>query len=420
MTRCHENAKIFLAFCDVTRLKVLDHLRDGEKTATTLQELMGAGQSTLSHHMKILVESGVISARKLGKWTYYSICESGSDYASRLLRLLTSKTQAFFTDESNEAKEDGNILCTLISEKRSFDNMRQFTIIADTSCDLPPEYLKKHGIELMPIPLTLNDMEYNIEVGINEKRFYDALRNNGTAKTSLINPDTYFKSFTEYAKQGKDAIYIVLSSGLSSTYQSAMLAYEQVKESHPDSKIYPIDSVGATAINSMLVMLAVKKREEGLTAEETVAWLEEKKHSILGFFTVDDLMYLHRGGRLSMLSAIGGSLLSIKPVLNVQPDGTLALKDKARGRATALKLMVKQLKRSIAPGAKLDTVLIPHTDCENDALKLAELVKEAVDVREVVITMMSPVIGAHVGPGTVAVVFEADMIRAEYEKKFYK
>jgi len=300
--------------------------------------------------------------------------------------------------------------------------MRQFAIIADTSCDLPPEYIKEHGIEMMPVPLALNDVEYNIEGSqkISDKEFYEALRNGGTAKTSLINPETYINTFTQFAKQGMDAIYICLSSGLSSTYQSAMLAHGQVMDEYPHSNIYPIDGIGATAINSMLVMLAVKKRDEGLSAAETAAWLEEKKHSILGFFTVDDLMYLHRGGRLNMLSAVSGALLNIKPVLNVQPDGKLALKDRVRGKAAAIKLMVKQLVRSVAPDAKLDTVLIIHTDCEGDAVNLAEIVKEAVYVREVIITMMSPVIGAHVGPGAVAVVFEADVTREEYEKKFYK
>jgi DegV family protein with EDD domain len=131
-------------------------------------------------------------------------------------------------------------------------------------------------------------------------------------------------------------------------------------------------------------------------------------------------MYLHRGGRLSKLSAIGGSLLGIKPVLNIQPDGTLALKDKVRGRETALKLMVSQLKRSMNEGSKLDTVVITHTDCEEDAQKLAEMVKAEVEVSNVEIIMMGPVIGAHLGPGAVTLVLDADITREEYESKFYK
>jgi len=407
-----DNAKVFMAFCDVTRLRILELLRDFERSATVLQQQIGTGQSTLSHHMKILVESGIVAARKSGKWTYYSLCEAGGRYASELLNLLTSNSKIAELNNS-----DINI--NTITEKRRPSTMKQFTIVADTSCDLPPEYIKEHDIKLMQIPFTLDGEEKNSQT-VSDKAFYDALRNGSIVKTSLINSDMFVDSFSEYAKNGEDALYVILSSGLSGTYQASQIALAQIKELYPSCKIFPIDSIGATAVNGLLVMLAVKKREEGLSAEETAAWLEEKKNSLLGFFTVDDLMYLHRGGRLSMLSAIGGSLLSIKPVLNIQPDGTLALKNKVRGRTAALKMLVSQLKRSIAPDARLDTVLIPHTDCEKDALKLAELVKAEINVRQVIITMMTPVIGAHVGPGAVAVVFEGDITREAYENNFYK
>ena len=412
MNMHQDNAKVFMAFCDVTRLRILELLRDFERSATVLQQQIGTGQSTLSHHMKILVESGIVAARKSGKWTYYSLCEAGGRYASELLNLLTSNSKIAELNNS-----DINI--NTITEKRRPSTMKQFTIVADTSCDLPPEYIKEHDIKLMQIPFTLDGEEKNSQT-VSDKAFYDALRNGSIVKTSLINSDMFVDSFSEYAKNGEDALYVILSSGLSGTYQASQIALAQIKELYPSCKIFPIDSIGATAVNGLLVMLAVKKREEGLSAEETAAWLEEKKNSLLGFFTVDDLMYLHRGGRLSMLSAIGGSLLSIKPVLNIQPDGTLALKNKVRGRTAALKMLVSQLKRSIAPDARLDTVLIPHTDCEKDALKLAELVKAEINVRQVIITMMTPVIGAHVGPGAVAVVFEGDITREAYENNFYK
>ena len=300
--------------------------------------------------------------------------------------------------------------------------MSQFTIVADTSCDIPPEYLKEHNIQMLPIPFNLDGTDYKTGdwQNISDKEFYNALRNGGVAKTTLINPDTYLESFTSHAKQGKDVLYIILSSGLSGTYQSSQIAFEQVKEAYPDCNIYPVDSIGATSINGLLLMLAVKKREEGLTAQQTAAWLEEKKHSIVGIFTVDDLMYLQRGGRISTLAAVGGSVLRIKPVLNVQPDGTLAVKNKVRGRMAALKLMLSQLQQSIASDSVLNTVIIPHTDCEEDAHKLSEMIKESVDVREIIIVSMGPVIGAHVGPGAIAVVFEAGMSREGFDTKFYK
>jgi DegV family protein with EDD domain len=394
-----------MAFCDVTRLKVLELLRKGEKSATVLQEQTGAGQSTLSHHMKILVESGVVTSRKEGKWTYYSICESGGSYAAGLLRLLVSKS--------------GTAEPKIKNQRRAF--MKPFTIVVDTSCDMSPEYMKEHGIEILPIPFVLDNTEHSMGYwqDITDKEFYNALRNGSIVKTSQINPDAFVKSFTEFAKQDRDVLYIVLSGGLSGTYQNSLIALDEVKETYPDCNIYPIDSISATSLNALLVIIAVKKRAEGLTAEETAAWLEQRKHRLFGFFTVDDLMYLHRGGRLSKLSAIGGSLLKIKPVLAIQPDGTLALKDKVRGRAAAFKLMVNQLKLSLAPGNELDTVFITHTDCEDDALKLAEMVKAAVAVRRLDVIMMGPVVGAHVGPGTVTLVFEADMTREEYEKRYY-
>jgi DegV family protein with EDD domain len=404
LTKHHDNARVFLAFCDVTRLKVIELLQSGEKSATELQKQIGTGQSTLSHHMKILVESEIVTTRKAGKWTYYSICENGSHYAIRLLRLLTAAK-----------KSSANIL------ERGTDTMKPFTIVVDTSCELSPEFIEEHGIEVMPIPFMLDDVEHKMGSWqeISAKEFYDALRSGSKARTSQINPEAFVKAFTEYAKQDKDVLFIILSSGLSATHQSSLIALEEVRESMPDCNIYPVDGLSATSLNTLLTILAVKKREEGLTAGETATWLEEKKHNILGFFTVDDLMYLHRGGRLSKLSAIGGSILGIKPVLNIQPDGTLALKDKVRGREAAFKLMVSQLKRSINPDTVLDTVVITHTDCEGDALKLAEMVKADVKVNNIEVIMMGPVIGAHLGPGAVTLVLDAEITRLEYENKFY-
>lgn len=296
--------------------------------------------------------------------------------------------------------------------------MKPFTIVIDTGCDLPQEYIKQHDIKVMPITLTLDDKDYTGEnwEKISGSDFYTALKNGSTAKTALINPEAFIDSFTQHAKQGEDVLYIILSSGLSGTYQSSQIALGQVKEEYPDSNIYPVDSLGATSINGLMAMLAVKKREEGLSAAETAAWLEEKKHNLFGIVTVDDLMYLHRGGRLSKLSAIGGSILSIKPIISIQPDGTLALTGKVRGRMAAFKQIVGQMQKSINPDTTLDTVIIPHTDCEEDANKLAEMIKEAVKVKEVIVMMMGPIIGAHVGPGAVAAVFEADVTREESRK----
>ena len=392
-----------MAFSDVTRLKILELLRDGEKCATVLRDELNTGQSTLSHHMKALVDSGVVSARKDGKWTFYSIDKDGAYYAAGLLKYLTSPPK------NNTYHQRRN------------ESVKSFTIVVDTSCDLTPEYIKENDIKVMPIPFVLDGKEH--EEGywqkITGKEFYDALRNGGTAKTSQINPDAFVSSYTEYAKRDEDVLYIILSGGLSATYQSSQIALSDIEEIFPDSNIYPIDSISATVVSTLLTYMAVEKRNSGCNAAETAAWLEEKKNYLFGVFTVDDLMYLHRGGRLSKLSAVGGSLLGIKPVLGINPDGTLGLKEKVRGRDAALKFLVSQMEKCVAPGKVIDRLLIPHTDCEEDAQKLANLVREKYDIRQLDIMMMGPVIGAHVGPGTVALVFEADITRGEFEEKYY-
>ena len=299
--------------------------------------------------------------------------------------------------------------------------MSSFTIVVDSNCDLPPEYIEEHGIEVLELPFEIDGRAHNLGYWqeISPKEFYGALRNGSVARTSQITPQTFITAFEKYAKAGRDVIFLILSSGLSATYQNTAIALEEVKEAYPGCNIYPIDSLNASIGQGILTMLAVRKREEGLSASETAAWLEKRKHNCLALFTVDDLMYLHRGGRLSKLSAVAGSVLGVKPVLNIAPDGTLKLKDKVRGRKAAFKLMVNQLKRSVERDTAPGLVLISHTDCLEDAQALAGLIEAALNVNQITVMMMGPIIGAHLGPGAVALVFEADMTRGEYENRFY-
>jgi len=299
--------------------------------------------------------------------------------------------------------------------------MSKFTIVVDTSYDLPQEYVDKHDLKVIPIPFHLNGTTHDDGrwKDISDLDFYKALANGGTAGTNLINPETFIEAFTGYAEKGEEVLFILLSSGLSGTAQNAMMALQEVKEKYPDCKIYPVDGMNAAGGTGLVTVLAVNKREEGLSAEETAKWLDEHKHSCFSLFTVDDLMYLHRGGRLSKLQAVAGSIIGIKPLLNVHPDGTLKLKDKARGRKAALETLVSQMVRSLHPDTKLDTVIISHSNCLEDAEKVAEMVKAKYEVKEIYVVMMGPVIGAHVGPGCIALFFEADMDREEYEAKFY-
>jgi DegV family protein with EDD domain len=299
--------------------------------------------------------------------------------------------------------------------------MSLFKIVVDSGCDLPPEFINEHEIDVLPIPFELDGVPHNHGYWqeINEKDFYNSLRKGSVAKTTLINPEVFSVAFSEYIRQGRDALFILLSSGLSATFNNAKLALSEVTETYENVNLYPIDSLGATSAQSLLAIMAVKMRSKGFTAEETAASLEKEKHKCFGFFTVDDLMYLHRGGRLSKLSAVAGSVLGVKPILNLAPDGTLALKDKARNRKAALNMMVSQLQRSVTPGKEIDTVLINHTDCPGDAETLAGMVNAAVSARQTIIMTMGPVVGAHLGPGAVTLLFEADITREEYESKYY-
>ena len=411
MTRNHDNARVFMAFSDVTRLRVLELLRQGENSATVLQRKIGAGQSTLSHHMRVLVESGIVSSRKAGKWTFYSLCESGGRYAARLLKHLTTVNKVVAPP----------VPTTDFIVKRRAGIVKPFTIVIDTSSDLSAEFIEENGLEVIPIPFILDGVEHSRGYWqeISGVDFYNALRNGGIARTSQINPDSFLKAYAGYIEKGEDVLLIILSSALSATYQSSMIAHAEIKEKFPDCGIFPVDSLGATSLNSLLIKLAIKKRDEGWSAEETAAWLDEKKHNILGMVTVDDLMYLHRGGRLSKLSAVGGSLLGIKPIVIILPDGSLALKEKVRGRDAALRLMVNNMMRSIDPEPWLDSVHISHTDCEKDAQKLAEMVRASVNVRNIDVSIMGPVVGAHVGPGSVTLVYMGNVTREEYDNKIY-
>ena len=299
--------------------------------------------------------------------------------------------------------------------------MSAFTILVDTNADLPQEYLDKHGIKSIPVPFHIDGKQHDGGrwQEISEIEFYNALRDGSVAGTTLINPEAFVDVFTEYASQKKPLLVLALSSGLSGTYQNSVVALNDVREQYPDCEIYTVDSLNAAGGTGLITTMAVNKREEGLSAGETAAWLEERRQSCISLFTVDDLMYLHRGGRLSKLSAVAGSIIGIKPLLNVAPDGTLKLKDKVRGRKGALTTLFKQMKRSLNPGTKLGNVVISHSNCLDDAESLAEMIRSEFDVGEVIVTMMGPVIGVHVGPGCVALFFEGDMPREEYEKKFY-
>ena len=299
--------------------------------------------------------------------------------------------------------------------------MNNFGIMVDSSCDLPTEYMKKNEIEVIPMPFSLDDVDH--EGGywqkISARDFYNRLNKGSMAKTSQVSPNTFSSSIRTYAQKNQDLLLLAVSGVLSKTFEGARSAVEQVKHDYPQANVRVVDTISASVGQGLLVMQAVNKRINGWTVDQTADWLEEKKHYCFGFFTVDNLMYLHRGGRLSRISAVAGSILGIKPVLNLAPNGSLALKDRARGRKQALKLMVDQFVRSLDSQTVVDTVLLSHTDCEEDARTLASMLMATSKVRNTIVEMMGPIIGSHLGPGAVTLIFEANMTRQDYEDKFY-
>jgi DegV family protein with EDD domain len=205
-------------------------------------------------------------------------------------------------------------------------------------------------------------------------------------------------------EEGMDILYIGFSSGLSGTYQAVSLALEELKEKYPERNIYSVDSLSAALGEGLLVRYAADLKEEGKSIEEVYKWVLENRLSLCHWFTVDDLFFLKRGGRVSATSAVLGTALSIKPVMHVDDEGHLIVMEKARGRKKALDALVAHMEETVT-NPKDQIVYISHGDCLEDAEYVARIVKEKLQVKEVMVRILDPVIGAHSGPGTVALFF---------------
>jgi DegV family protein with EDD domain len=236
------------------------------------------------------------------------------------------------------------------------------------------------------------------------KTFYNRMREGGIAKTAAVNKETFVVAFREIAKEGKDILYIGFSSGLSTTYNSARLAALEVGEEYPDAKILTVDTLAASAGEGLLVYLATEKKAEGATVEECAAYIEEIKLNMCHWFTVDDLVYLKRGGRVSGAAAFFGNALGIKPVMHVDNEGHLVNVMKVRGRRTAINTMADKLVET-ALDAKNGKIYISHGDRREDAAYLASVIAEKCGGQVEIITDVGAVIGAHSGPGTLALFF---------------
>lgn len=279
-----------------------------------------------------------------------------------------------------------------------------FVILTDSGSDISPENAEKWGIEVMPLLFSVNDCEPIPGDKADIKQFYEEIRKGSKTSTCACNyadAEAYLRKISE---SGKDILCISFSSGLSSTYNNVKLAAEDISEDFPDRKIYVVDSLAASLGLGLLCLYASRMRADGKTIDEVRDFIEENKLHLCHNFTVDDLFYLKRGGRVSAATAVVGSMLSIKPLLHVDNEGHLVSIGKARGRKAALSALAETAaKNSLDP--REQTVLISHGDCAEDAEYLAELVRERLSPKEVIIDYIGPVIGSHSGAGTVAIFY---------------
>ena len=286
--------------------------------------------------------------------------------------------------------------------------MSNFVIFTDSACDIKPSLLKEWGVPYLSMTFRFEggERDYSNE-DMPIKDFYNSMRAGAVAKTAAINPQTFTETFEETLKQGTDILYLAFSSGLSTTYNSSKIAAEELLERYPDRKIVIVDTLAASAGQGLLVYLAVKKKNEGATLEEVAQYIEDSKLSLSHWFTVDDLVYLKRGGRVSSTAALVGAILSIKPVLHVDNEGHLISMSKVRGRKASLAALADKY-GELAKNKSEGSVFISHGDCIEDAEALADMLFERYNIKVEIITDIGTVIGAHSGPGTIALFFLAN------------
>lgn len=282
--------------------------------------------------------------------------------------------------------------------------MSKFIITTDTTADLPEEYLKEHGLGLMSLGYIIEGESYDWENPLPVEEFYAKMRNGSMPTTSQVNPDGAKEVFLKYLDQGLDILHIAFSSGLSGTYSSTVIAAEELKEERPERKIIVVDSLCASLGEGLLVHKAVQLKEAGKSLEEVAKWVEDHKMEICHNFTVNDLFHLHRGGRVSKATAILGTMINIKPVLHVDDEGHLVALSKVRGRKKSLNALVDRMAEQ-TKGFENDVVYISHGDCLEDAQYVADQIRERFGIADILINYVGPTIGAHSGPGTVALFF---------------
>lgn len=284
-----------------------------------------------------------------------------------------------------------------------------FEILTDTSSNLPTELLHEHRIGVIPFSYFIKEKEYSCvdTAGFDGEKFYKAMRLGAKIHTSQINPQNYTDFFETYLKEGKDILFISMSSGISGSFHCAELAGAELSARYPDRKIRIIDTLGASLGEGLLVLKAVEYREKGYTLEKTFMKIDRERRCMYQVFTVDDLMYLKNTGRVKGSTAIVGNMLQIKPLLKGNENGEIVNFAKAIGRKKAIDMMAQRY-HLLVREPESQVVGIAHADCEEDANLLKNLISRRKPPKEVMTVMYEPVTGSHVGPGTLALFFMGD------------
>lgn len=282
-----------------------------------------------------------------------------------------------------------------------------YRITTDSTADLPYDFLRERDIPSVGLSFRLKGEEYTEgpDQKITPKEFYDALRGGEMATTMQVNTFEFISFVEPFLAAGEDVLHICFSSGLSGTYASCRAAVDDMKEKYPERTLIVIDTLAASLGEGLLVYYADENRKKGMSIEENAQWLEDNKLHLCHWFTVDDLMFLHRGGRVSKTSAILGSLIGIKPVLHVDDEGHLIMMSKVRGRQASIQALAKKMKETANSDIKDQTIFISHGDCMEDAKKLEDIIRKEIGCKTFLINYVGTVIGSHSGPGTLALFF---------------
>ncbi len=277
-----------------------------------------------------------------------------------------------------------------------------FDLITDSCWDLPPAFATELDVTVVPLTLELDGAVLDDGIDLTPKALFDLMRTGKTPKTSAVNPDRWGKAMEVSLTQGRDVLVIAFSSGLSTTYQSAVIAAQELQQQYPQRTIRVVDSLCASPGQGLLVWYAAQRRKAGWDLDTLYHWVMENRLTIRHWVAIDDLMHLKRGGRIGAATAALGTMLSMKPMLKMDDHGRLETTDKVRGRKAALNALVKRTLEA-QQGQSVELMLIGHGDCPEDAQYLAEKFREAGIAQRIELVYIGAVIGAHTGPGVIAV-----------------